>query len=318
MGSERSERGGAAPEATAVRSHAVPEPRILRLPDGRDLAYDDTGDPSGTPVVYLHGTPDSRLARHPDESVAADLGVRLLAVDRPGAGRTDPPPTDPGWQLGDDLATLLDSLGAAGVGLLGWSSGGLAAIGAAARLGGRVQHVATVATLPPVEAYRDEDLVAALGMRRRPFVELAVELLDEGLSPAEIAAEVAPHLVPDPLDEAAARAHVEDSAGPEGLAALAAVPGAVDQLTAALLEAVRGGHGGLESQVAEQLVAGVDLAAVRAPVVLWHGAADDVAPPAVGAWLAARLPDARVEVVPGGHEILLTEWSRILRGVVAD
>ena len=40
----------------------------------------------GPTVVFHHGTGDSRLARHPDESLTADAGVRLLTVDRPGVG----------------------------------------------------------------------------------------------------------------------------------------------------------------------------------------------------------------------------------------
>jgi hypothetical protein len=42
-------------------------------------------------VLYLHGGGDSRLSRHPDDSIAASLGVRLLAIDRCGPavrGRT--------------------------------------------------------------------------------------------------------------------------------------------------------------------------------------------------------------------------------------
>ena len=48
------------------------------------MTFDDVGDPDGTPVVYLHGGGDSRLSRHPDDSIAARLGVRLLALDRCG------------------------------------------------------------------------------------------------------------------------------------------------------------------------------------------------------------------------------------------
>ena len=52
----------------------VAAPSTLTLPDGRTLAYDDVGDPAGTPVVYLHGTPDSRLARPPDSTAGAAIG----------------------------------------------------------------------------------------------------------------------------------------------------------------------------------------------------------------------------------------------------
>src|SRR2546426_4842641 len=61
----------------------------VRLRDGRRLAYDDVGDPTGPAVLYFHGGGDSRLTRHPDDAVAGELGVRLIAVDRPGSGRSD-------------------------------------------------------------------------------------------------------------------------------------------------------------------------------------------------------------------------------------
>jgi pimeloyl-ACP methyl ester carboxylesterase len=56
------------------------------------MAVDEVGDPAGAPVLYLHGTPDSRLARHPDDGLAAAAGVRLLAIDRPGYGGSSPLP----------------------------------------------------------------------------------------------------------------------------------------------------------------------------------------------------------------------------------
>ena len=71
-----------------------PPTRSVPLAGGRTLTLDDVGDPAGVPVVYLHGTPDSRLARHPDDGLASAAGVRLLAVDRPGYGGTSPLPVD--------------------------------------------------------------------------------------------------------------------------------------------------------------------------------------------------------------------------------
>ena len=80
---------------------------LLTLPDGRTLAADDVGAPDGRPVVYVHGTPDSRLARHPDDGLARRLGVRLVAVDRPGFGHSSPHPEG-------TVASLRRGRGAAG------------------------------------------------------------------------------------------------------------------------------------------------------------------------------------------------------------
>jgi pimeloyl-ACP methyl ester carboxylesterase len=37
------------------------EDRVLRLGDGRALGYRIWGDPAGRPLLFLHGTPGSRL-----------------------------------------------------------------------------------------------------------------------------------------------------------------------------------------------------------------------------------------------------------------
>lgn len=289
-------------------------PRLVRLPDGRTLAVDDVGDPVGVPVVYLHGTPDSRLARHPDDTIAAGVGVRLLAVDRPGAGESSSHPGSTLASLGADLRVVLDELGLDEVALLGWSAGGLFALAAAAELRARVAAVALVGTLPPVEAYADAGLVAALGPARRHFVELAAEV-----TPRELAAEVAPYLVPQPLDDALALDHVLEAAGELGRAELAAVPGAAEQLARALVASVVGGLGGVEHDLVLQLEAGLDLGAISVPVRTLHGSEDPASPPQVGAWLVARLAGAVLDVVPGGgHHVLFPQWREILRTIVRD
>ena len=60
----------------------------LVTPDGRELAFATWGDPSGFPVLSLHGTPGCRLSRWPDEDVYRRLGVRVVTHDRAGYGRS--------------------------------------------------------------------------------------------------------------------------------------------------------------------------------------------------------------------------------------
>jgi pimeloyl-ACP methyl ester carboxylesterase len=285
--------------------------RRIELPDGRVLALDDLGDPEGLPVVYLHGTPDSRRARHPDDRLAADVGVRLLAVDRPGAGDSDPDPSATPTSLGHDLAAVLDQLDVGSCALLGWSSGGLAALGAATVLGERVRALVLVAPMPPAEAYADPAVLEALGPTRRPLVEMAAEV------PArQVAAEVAPYLVPEGLTPALALEHVLEGAGPVGRVELAAVPGAAEALAAGLEASVAHGSAWLEQDLVQQLTPGLDLGAVRGRVLLYHGGLDGTSPPAVGRWLADRLPGAVLEVLPeAGHHLLFAIWPGVLRGL---
>ena len=138
------------------------------------LSFDDVGDPDGAPVVYLHGGGDSRLSRHPDDSIAASLGVRLVAVDRCGPARR--------------LASLLawaDSAAAAldveRFGIVGWSAGGPHALALAAVAPERVTNVALVGSMPPV------DLVRELSREVRAVMRLArvsPRLATRGLRPS--------------------------------------------------------------------------------------------------------------------------------------
>ncbi|MBX3287290.1 MAG: alpha/beta fold hydrolase, partial [Actinobacteria bacterium] len=119
----------------------------ITLADGRVLGFDDVGDPHGAAVLYVHGSPDSRRARHPDDDVAARLGIRLVAVDRPGAGLSTAHPTGTVGSFADDVVALADHLGVPAWRPLAWSAGSVHALAVAARHPDRVARVAVVAGL---------------------------------------------------------------------------------------------------------------------------------------------------------------------------
>ncbi|QYG91613.1 alpha/beta hydrolase [Iamia sp. SCSIO 61187] len=254
-------------------------PRLVRLPDGRDLAVDDVGDPDGVPVVYLHGTPDSRLSRGDDPATAA-AGVRLLAVDRPGCGRST---SHPGRTLGsvaDDLAATLARLGVERAAVLAWSAGAPYAVALAARHPAVVSAVGLAAPAVPITAFADPDVRLAAGPGRELFAEMAAEM-----APDAVAAEVAPFTpVEGPAEE----------------------------------EAVALGLDGLHQEIAVQAaVPDVDLAGAAAPATIWAGTADDVAPVAFARWWAALLPGARVHEVDGDHGLHRAHWPEILATLTA-
>jgi pimeloyl-ACP methyl ester carboxylesterase len=281
--------------------------------DGRCLCVDDVGDAGGAPVVFVHGTPDSRRARHPDDSIAASLGIRLLAVDRPGFGGSTADPAATPASFGRTLGVLLDELGVASFSLLAWSAGSLWALGAAGELPGRVTTVGIAAGLVPREAYHDPVVWSAAPEARRALVETADEL-----GVAEAAALIAPLLVPDPATLDAALEQLHDAHDPATRADLDAVPGAAALMARSMLDAVEQGLAGLVRDVEVQATAGlVDLEAVRCPVQLWYGTADVSTPPPFGEWFAEQLPDATPHTVAGGsHALLLPRWREVLSALV--
>lgn len=108
------------------------ETSTCTLPDGRTLAYCTAGASNGTPVVAHHGTPGSRLFAALCADAAAAGDVRLVVPDRPGYGRSTPPPREWSWnEWRDDLSELLDAEGIDRAPLVGFSGGGPFALAAA-------------------------------------------------------------------------------------------------------------------------------------------------------------------------------------------
>ena len=83
----------------------------IRLKDGRKLAFAESGDPSGLPVIFLHGNPGSRYMRHPDDSLTYGMGVRLITPDRPGYGLSDFQPDRTLLDCPSDIEQLANMLG---------------------------------------------------------------------------------------------------------------------------------------------------------------------------------------------------------------
>ncbi|MFE2294870.1 alpha/beta fold hydrolase [Streptomyces sp. NPDC059452] len=108
------------------------------------------GDPHGHPVVMHHGLLGDAGLPAVWDTLARDAGVRLIAVERPGYGASDPAPMT---AVGDWTAHLLPVLEACGVDafdVLGLSAGAPYAYALAAALPERVRRVWVLSGLPYV------------------------------------------------------------------------------------------------------------------------------------------------------------------------
>lgn len=137
--------------------HAVPIPAqpapwsTLTLRDGRTLSYAEYGDPQGEPLVLLHGTPGSRLDFESWAEALTTHGLRGIAVDRPGMGRScaHPQRTLLGWA--HDVRALANHLGLRAFSVLGASGGGPHALACGHALPERVRQVVLVSSGVPIE-----------------------------------------------------------------------------------------------------------------------------------------------------------------------
>ncbi|MFL5926077.1 MAG: alpha/beta fold hydrolase [Gaiellaceae bacterium] len=243
------------------------------------MKVDDVGDPAGRPVVYLHGGGDSRLSRHPDDSIAAGLGVRLLAVDRCG-------PAVSGRTLRSCAEDVVAALPVERFAVVGWSAGGPHALAVAAAAPERVSRVVLVASMPTPQgvATLPADLRNVMRIARVAPRVAARALESWGRRPT-------PHTGSTLTDAAYARGRVES---------------------------FRNGGLWLARELAYLgRPWDFDLADVRAPVTLWWGERDTVCPPSIGREFERRLPNATLRLVDDTHQILFSRWREILADAAA-
>ena len=280
----------------------MPNSIIHRLRDGRRLGYAEYGDPLGTPIVYAHGGLSSRLDIAFASERCRTAGVRLLAPDRPGIGLSDP---QSGRSLLDwpgDVAQLADAIGLECFAVLGWSAGGAYALACAHRLGQRITAVGIVAGMAPLER---AEMIGELGMRAD---RLLFSLAGRAPAVAALGLGVAGRL-PRKVIRAALRRDLRSDSDREIIAAAS-----LAESTDFFLEAFRQGPRGI---VEDYRVTGGPWGfrpeEIRADVFLWHGAEDNLLPLRHARALAARLPNARLDVLPDrGHFLLHRELPRAL------
>lgn len=119
----------------------------VALRDGRQLAYTEWGTTAGSPVLYFHGTPGSRLWC-PDEKATIEADVRLIIPDRPGIGRSDPKERRRLADWPADVLELANALGISSFAVIGVSAGGPYAAACAALIPSRLTDVAIVSSRP--------------------------------------------------------------------------------------------------------------------------------------------------------------------------
>jgi pimeloyl-ACP methyl ester carboxylesterase len=122
----------------------------LRRADGGVIAVEVVGGQDATPVLFCHGLADSRLSARSFAPAAHELGLRVIAPDRPGIGGSDARRLNRVVDWVDDVTLVLDALDVGSAALLGVSAGGaFAAACAAGMRGGRVRGLVLVSPLGP-------------------------------------------------------------------------------------------------------------------------------------------------------------------------
>ncbi|MFE2067023.1 alpha/beta fold hydrolase [Streptomyces sp. NPDC059467] len=259
--------------------------------DGRRLAVEITGDPQGSPVFSLHGTPGSRLGPTPRPMQLYHQQVRLISYDRPGYGRSDRLPDRQVAHVSGDVTAIADALGIDRFAVVGRSGGGPHALACAALLPERVTRAAVLVSLAPREA---DGLDWFAGMAASNVHEYAQAItrpdqLAASLRKRSVAIRADPHQLLSQL-----RRELTDS--DRHVVADARIRA---MLTANYREALSvSADGWVDDALSFCAPWGFSLDSISVPVLLWHGEQDVFSPASHTRWLADRIPGGTVVLHP--------------------
>src|SRR5581483_7462615 len=103
----------------------IDQRRWLRLGDGRRLALTETGPAGGRPGLYCHGAIGTPLSGSCElERITHELGVRHIAISRPGTGGSERAAGRSLLSFAEDVSALAGELGVDRLDVVGVSAGG--------------------------------------------------------------------------------------------------------------------------------------------------------------------------------------------------
>ena len=286
----------------------------LETSDGRTLAYEQQGDPGGSPVFVLHGTPGSRFSGlHPDREKVKRTGLRLITYDRPGYGGST---RQPGRSVVDavtDVAAIADELELERFAVTGSSGGAPHSLAAGALLPERVTRAECNVGPAP---YGAEGLDFFSGMDPENVKETRWALAGEETLAPELEREAQQALERLDDDPAALLSEFELSEADRAVLAQEVVK---QSMRISFREAMaQGVWGWVDDDLEFVKPWGFDVAEIRVPVQVRYGAGDVLVPAAHGAWLADHVPGATVIVDDGaGHMSTPDERLERIRAFVA-
>jgi pimeloyl-ACP methyl ester carboxylesterase len=279
----------------------VPREGQVDLPGGGVVAWCEWGDPAGDPVVFLHGTPGSRLF-FPDPGLRSAASVRVVTLVRPGYGRSTPLPVPTLSGVAEIVARLADHRGLERFPVVGFSGGGPYALACGALLPDRVSRIALVSASGPID-----ELAAAHASLTESERELMTAIRADPAGATERLwehgqwfAETPLRFLETPLDAADEPVFSD--------------PTVRSNFSESNLEGARQGQAGLVSDwVAEAFPWGFRLAEIGVPVDIWIGERDPGRAPLDAPEIARRIPACAVHADPdAGHWLLISHWRDIL------
>jgi pimeloyl-ACP methyl ester carboxylesterase len=278
----------------------------IRLRSGKILEVWEYGDPGGHPTLFFHGLIGSHHQASYISEQAKKAGLRIIAPNRPGVGKSDFVRRSTALEGVPDVEDLVAALTLPEFSVIGISGGTPYALATLHRLGRRVRTATVISGMGPM---RMPGALRGMDPRRRLFFEVGSR---------------SPRLARKAFGQAGERFQANPERFLDRLVATWSAPDRalfrrrlVFELFLQDLHEVFT-HGVGAETLAQELTVyrnyGFPLRALPEDkrVTLWHGLSDTIVAPAMAWAMTKRLPNCEAHLVPGGHFVAVDVAGQII------
>jgi pimeloyl-ACP methyl ester carboxylesterase len=286
------------PTYTPVSTTVFSNNRTVSTQNKRVLRILEMGKQDGIPILYHHGTPESRLLFDQWYQDAASHGIRLIGYDRPGYGDSTAYAGRSVASAAEDVSAIVKELGINKLMVVGISGGGPHALACAALLPDLVVAAAVLASPAP---YNADGLDWFSGLSPDN-----VEEFQAALKGADALRKVVDVTVPyfKTIDPASFYSGTKSTLSASDASLF------TESLSNYLLKAIQeglknGSDGWVEDDLAIIAPWGFDPSQIKIPTLIIHNEQDVLVPFLQGKWLASKIKNAETRFGAGGHLPLL-------------
>jgi pimeloyl-ACP methyl ester carboxylesterase len=279
---------------------------LLVMRDGRKLEVTEYGDYTGHPTFFFHGLIGSHHQASYISDEAGRIGIRIIAPNRPGVGRSEFIKRKSALESVADVEDIARALKLDEFSLIGISGGTPYALAALSQMAHRVKTVTVISGMGPMRLPGALDgmdgrrrialeigsrfpAVARRGFRKalRRFVAGPERLLDRLIATWSLPDQVA-FKRKDVYDLFMQDLHQVFTVG-------------VGPITLAHeLKLYRNYGVSLRGMPHDKLI------------TLWHGLSDNIVPPSMACKMALELPNCEAHLVAGGHFVAIDVAGQII------
>jgi pimeloyl-ACP methyl ester carboxylesterase len=279
---------------------------VILTRTGRALEVREYGDPGGDPAFFFHGLIGSHHQASYIARKAKTCGLRIIAPNRPGVGRSAFTPRNSALEAVADVEDLARILQLDRFSVIGISGGTPYALACLHRLGTRIRTITLISGMGPM---RLPGALAGMEQRRRAALEIGSRY---------------PTLAKRECRRWADRFRAEPTRFLERLIAtwpapdrkLFLRPEVFDLFLRDLHQVFTEGEGPETFAQELRLYRNYGFSLIDLPaeprVTLWHGLDDSIVPPAMAWKMAQVIPNCEAHFVPGAHFVAIVISEQII------